>query len=358
MKKNFFIRVLCLSLFLFLLASAGTASAVDINEENHRGGKATGKKGETRIYNVKASPWQQVRNLGMVFHVKVYEFTWGKNGFHPHIHGLFWLPHDKFQEIGNLENTMLEHWWKAAKLQTFKYYARKHPERTKEENQKLVDELFTDWRKTPKCGHRSLNISRNKDGSVRVITSSMYLDDWSGDAELTKYKGKKAKNGHLNPYQILVEAYNNEGDERIKYLRLFTEYALATKGARRMEFSKHHRKDLPELNEIIKIWKQTQTYVERVKKKFTDKVQEMRLVCWFNEKQWSQICFLTNRYDIDLRSLILEKARLPDGKRAIQELLFENGIDISKNGTHKLESHIESIVNKDRKPLDATENVA
>ena len=34
MKKNFFIRILCLSLFLFLLASAGTASAVDINEEN------------------------------------------------------------------------------------------------------------------------------------------------------------------------------------------------------------------------------------------------------------------------------------------------------------------------------------
>ena len=34
MKKNFFIRVLCLSLFLFLLACAGTASAIEINEEN------------------------------------------------------------------------------------------------------------------------------------------------------------------------------------------------------------------------------------------------------------------------------------------------------------------------------------
>lgn len=332
---------------------------IDINEENHRGGVAVGKKGEIRNYTIKHSGWQKVRDLGMIFHVKVYEFTWGeKNGFHPHIHGLFWLPRNNFQKIGEIEDELLESWWRAAKNQTLKYYAQKHPEKSAEENQKLVDELFTDWRKTPKDGHRSLNISRNADGSVRVITSSMYLDDWSGDAEITKYKGKKAQNGHLNPYQMLVKAYDSEGDERIKYLRLFTEYALATKGHRRMEFSKHKRKDIPEISKIIEDWKKTQTYTERIKKKLTDKVQELKLVCWFTEKQWSQICFLTSRYDVDLRSLILEKARLPDGKRKIQELLFENAIDISQNGTHKLERLIEDIVNKNRKPAESTSKVA
>jgi len=333
---------------------------IDVNEENHRGGVAVGKKGEERTYDINRPGWQKVRKLGMIYSVKVYEFTWGEDhGFHPHIHGLFWLPRENFQKIGQLEEELFECWWKCAKAQTLKYYKNKHPETSDEENAKIVDKIFTDWRKTPKTGHRSVHISRNEDGSVRVITSSMYLDDWSGDAELTAdYRGKEARNGHLNPYQMLVKAHESKDEERIKYLRLFTEYAMATKNTRRMEFGKHKEKDLPQLSEIIKQWKKTQTYTERIKKKCMEKAEKLRLVCWFTEKQWLLICFLTSRYDVDLRSLILEKARLPDGKRKIQELLFENGIDISQNGTHRHEDLIEEIMNEKRKPAESNSNVA
>lgn len=311
------------------------------DKENDKRG--VGKKGETRQYIKGVNAWCKARELGMTYSVKVYEFTWGEeNGFHPHIHGLFWLPKKNFQKIGELESSLYDFWWECLKRATFKYYKNKHPEKSAKENQEITDNLFTDWRKK---GNSALLISRNEDNSVRVITSSMYLDDWGGDAELTKYYGKEAHEGHYTPFQLITHAYESEGEERLKFLRIYTEYALATRKHRRMEFGKPHNKDIPTLNDIIKKWKETQTYVERCKKKAMEKATDFRVVCWFTEKQWSQICFLTHRYDVDLRSLILELARLPDGKRKIQELLFENAIDISQNSPHRLENLVEGIFN-------------
>lgn len=303
---------------------------------------SAGKKGEIHTYDIQTGGWGRVRNLGMDFYVNVYEFTWGENGFHPHIHGLFWLPRHNFQKVGDFEEELNDVWWRTGLKEATKYFAKKYPEKSKKEIKEKADNLYSEWRKS----HPGVTISRNEDGSVRVITSSMYLDDWSGDDELTKHYGKKAQDGHFTPYQLLTKAAECEGEEREHYLKVFIEYAKATRGRRRVEFAKHKRADLPQISKIIAKWKETQTYVERLKKKYMGKAGGFRLVCWFKEEQWSKICFIANRTETDLRSLILERAHLPDGKHKIQELLLENGIDISQNGYLKEAEYVEKLFNE------------
>ena len=296
--------------------------------------RAVGTKGDIREYIVQCEPFAQFRaELEIKYSVRVYEFTWGENSWHPHIHALFWTHKKNFKKIAAYEEKLVDQWWKYAKKETLKLWNKKHPDK-KTENTQLANELYCDWRKYPKGTHRSLYISKTDSGEIRKISSSHYLAGWGGDSELTgSCCIKEAKNGHYTPFQLLELAYK-DASKRDFYMKLFLEYAIATRGHRRIEFSKNNPID--GILTIIKKWRQSEPYLQKIKKKYMDKAQgNWQLVVWFTVPQWKQICYLDNYTDEEIRATILELARAPDGKELIEHYLQCLEIDISQNSYTK-----------------------
>ena len=315
---------------------------LDKDQKNTRGGKAVGKKGEQRIYQVqRKSAITQMTDACQIKHnVKVYEFTWGANSWHPHIHALWWVPNDKWHLIAQYEKPLLDQWFHFARVEALKFWNKKYPDR-KEENKKFVDNLYADYKKTYKDNqgkdqYIGVYISKDKNGIPIKQKSSMYLQGWGADKETSGLAYKKAKKGHYTTHQILEEAYNaTTKEEREKWLKLYIEYAIATRGKRRIQTSQSG------LNEIIDRWEQLNDTVETFKKKATDKAP-IKVVCWFSEQQWRDICDLDTK--IPIKYQILSLARAPCfAKQLIESLLLENGIDITRNPKHHLEDHINSI---------------
>lgn len=288
--------------------------------------RAVGTAGEKRKYEFSYGFAKFRYDLQINHTVRVYEFTWGKNSWHPHIHALFWTHEKNWHKIADYEPELLDYWWKYAKAETLKLWNKKHPDK-KEENQNRANLLYSNFMKEPNGEHRSVYISKDPNGAIRKISSSMYLCGWGGDAELTGSASLKiAKEGHYTPFQMLEIAYK-DATQREKFMKLFIEYATATRGHRRIEFSAHSG-----IRSIIEKWRMTERYQEIIKKKFMDKAQgKWQLVVWFKEEQWKKICYLDWQTDEEVKATILELARAPDGTELITKYLLSLDIDITQN---------------------------
>lgn len=272
----------------------------DLGERSKKGGAlGVGKKGTTKEYKINRSPYASFReDLDIQHIVRVYEFTWGENSWHPHIHALFWVPKDKFNQITDYEETLNQFWWKCLEKII-----------TKKSGEELAKRLCSKGRKT----HNSVTISKTPEGKPRIQKSSYYVAGWQGskwsaDKELTRLDDKTTKDGHYSPFKILEmaqEEFAKKNYEKYEeWANLFVEYALATVKHRRCNFS-------PNCGKIIREWKKTNTYLEIVKKKLTQRIQEnWKVVYWFHEEQWLKICFLEKMSPHKhLRSDILDKLR-------------------------------------------------
>lgn len=303
-----------------------TKTSKNCGTKNEFDKRAVGTAGEIREYIVHSSKWCKFRDeLDIKHFVRAYEFTWGENSWHPHIHALFWTHKNNFKKITAYEKDIFEYWWKCAKTEALKFYNQKSPDQ-KDKNKNFVNLLFGDFRKEPNGEHRSLYISKDKNGEARKISSSIYICGWGGDAELTgSVHIKEAKNGHYTPFQMLELAQKNAA-EREKWMKLFLEYAVATRGHRRVEFSNTG------LRSIIEKWRLTEDYQESVKKKYMERAQgSWQLVVWFKEQQWKQICYIDWQTDEEIKANILELARAPNGKELIEQYLLLFEIDITRN---------------------------
>lgn len=319
--------------------------------------RAVGKKGETKVYNAGNNVWGGFReDFGLKHTVRVYEFTWSnKNGWHPHIHALYWTDKKNFEKILEREDELVDFWWHCAKLEALKYWNKRFPDK-KEENKIAVEEYYTDWRKHSLDGHKSVYISRDKKNpnKAAIKESSFYIAGWSGDAELTSSNYKQASEGHLTPYQMLEKAYN---DARLvdTYIPLYLEYCNTVYGRRRVEFSKTG------LLQIIRDWKKTQTFKEKVKKKFTEKLgtRKFKVVYWFNEQQWKQICYLELETDEEPIAELLQRARAPNARDEIEKYLWALDIPLSPlcgevaNFMNNIIKHIEEKVFENRFAITA-----
>jgi hypothetical protein len=147
-------------------------------------------------------------SAGLVHRVRATEFTYGANGWHPHVHILLFL--DKKLDTENTES-LKRVWFKSCVKAGLK---------------RPSDEHGVDLR----------------DGTY----ASQYVGKWGITHELTKANSKKGRHGSQTPWDFL-RAILDTGDYS-KGLP-FVHYVLATKGTRQLCWSKGARVDLGIANE-------------------------------------------------------------------------------------------------------------
>ena len=308
-----------------------------------------GEKGTTKIYAKGIHPYGKFReDLEIVHNVRVFEFTWGENGWHPHIHALFWAPNKNFNKILDYEQSLLDYWWYCVKTETEKFWSKKLPP---EKLKPFLEEVYADYKKITADGHQALYISKDKANpkKPRVTSSSWYIAGWGGDKEVTgNYKQKPTHSDkNFTPYQIISKAFESQGEEREKYLRLYAEYAQATFNHMRCVFSKSG------LTQMIREYKKSTDYKETYTKK--NSLKKWVVVYWFTKKQWCDILRLELVKGLYLRDDILEIAKFQfdiQTRRNLIKMLLEKyniemTLDFTRDGEKQVIERMCRILNKD-----------
>lgn len=280
--------------------------------------------GENVTYEIQNSEFCRLRSShDNIYSVRVYEVTYGKAyGWHPHIHALYWFPNEKFNSITEREELIAKYWQSCARAEYLKYYRARKDTMFNGDDAAVVKFVDSVFRPSEIEKHFGFYISKNPDGTPRKVTSSAYLSGWSGDAELTKVTAKKARTGHYSVFQLLDEAKAAKTwDDAKPWLALFTEYAYATRGHRRINWSR------PNPNKIIDAWIKKHGDPLITKKKDTRPIKKT-VVYWFSADEWYSVVHFDRicGEDIDLVSLILERARLPNASEQIDQLLLSLGL--------------------------------
>lgn len=277
-----------------------------VRQGNHRGRKCTDRNSDKRRGNDAYGGFRE--DLQVKHHVRIYEFTWGVNSWHPHIHALFWIPNDLFNKVADYEKSLVDRWIYCCETCAKKVLTRLHPD-SPEHVKAVLERCYNEQNKK----FNALYLSKDQFGTPLKMQSSYYISGWSGDQEVT-CSYKQAKPGHYTPWQILQKAHDLRHSDPTKsesLLELFAEYAMTTLGHRRVQFAPRTG-----LSEIIRKWQQTQGYVETLKKKATDKAHDKwHVVCWFTKEQWLTIScsdIMSNTYIVNqlLRAASRKRARL------------------------------------------------
>ena len=252
--------------------------------------------------------------VGVKHFVKVMEYTWGNNGWHPHYHCVFWIPRGNEGKVLSWQKRLNDFWTKLARNRTISYW-KKHD--LHGETDKDKEELLEGLYKYTSDEYPALRISEDK-GKLFECTSSHYLAGWGTDNELTGNVQKKASTeGHYTPYQILDKAAHEHNNEMAK---LYIDFCLSVtkKPVRhRVNFSKTGLRD------IVKAWREKYGYTSRGKKK-PEEEKPMEVVAFFDEKQWYAICLKEVLYRVPVRGNILYLA--VHDKRLMEEYIFSLGL--------------------------------
>lgn len=160
------------------------------------------------------APWlRAIARAGFIGSVRALEVTHGRNGWHPHLHVLFFfraaVPDSILWEFGDW---MAERWSRIVKRRGL---GQCNP---------AVAVTFERAQSTERAG--------------------LYVTKWGSEFELLGGQGKAAKNGNRSPWQLLDDYAAGDRHSGM----LFRVYALAFKGARQLTYSKGLR-DVYELRE-------------------------------------------------------------------------------------------------------------
>lgn len=273
--------------------------------------------------------------------IRVGEFTWGENGWHPHFHCLFFIDKAKLQKVVEWQDLLNNRWYQLAKRQTVKKWNKLYPDQ-KDKNKIRADIMYG---KMDKAGSSGCYISVDDNGKVIEQKSSMYICGWGADRELTgNYQNKATNQDHMSPQQILEKA-EETGDE--KWLDLYMEYARATKKSKRRRISFGNSG----IKAMVAKWKLTNTYKEVLAKKNSDLVANgvgfWKVVCYFTESQWLQICLLDRI--IPIKDAILNAALEVDAREIIKDTLEQYDIYLTDENSDLgvfMQRQIEFLENK------------
>ena len=208
--------------FLFMVTYTFSHDRNDeLNQTMTRLQKAVDAMKATRQYkDLKTS----VKQIGTI---RALEITYGLNGWHPHIHEIWFIEPQAPEHAERVQNA-------------------------------LKTRLYPLW--LNQCKKKNLGEPSEKYG-VDVRNASYvttYISKWGIEDEISKFNAKKSKNGGLSPFQLLSEYI--EGDKQAG--ALFVEYVKAFKGKRQLCYSRGLRKYFelePELTDEQLAESQTET---------------------------------------------------------------------------------------------------
>lgn len=253
--------------------------------------------------------------------VKTLETTYGKHGWHPHIHMLIWVKSSDLQKLAEWESKLNEQWAscvdRAAKqilTDEHRYNVRKFLE-SKETREDAL--------------HLGVHISKTEDGKIKRWSSADYLCGWGGENELTGLGLKSARGNNMTPFEMLekaqqLEQTNITESNRLVELYLAFAWTVIKHRISRIQFSRTG------LKAIIDTHLQTERFKEIIKKKKEHaNIVPYQNIVWLSKKQWCDICASDNVY---LIPLIRHFAKYLDGKDGpcafdlISELLVAHNI--------------------------------
>lgn len=251
--------------------------------------------------------------------IRVAEYTYGKNGWHPHFHAIFWAKREYKDEILAWQEKLNEFWCYHCRKVTEKFYDERTSDRIN---------VYLENKEYP-----AVKISTDRDGKILESQSSDYLAGWGADKELTgNYRKKASHANHLTPYQILELAA--EGNK--KYQDLYIEFCLQV-----TKKPVHHRVDFSQsgLKKIISLYRQTNACESFILKKKVE-TAEWQVVCWFTKEQWSELCYL-NKFSPILSNLLW----LAVNARELIAQFLESFDIYLEHRRHRHADHIENIFN-------------
>ncbi len=154
------------------------------------------------------SPWLRwKKRCRITGFVRALEVTHGGNGWHPHIHALYFVP------AGVDEVTAQEFG-----IFLFERWARR------------VEKLDLG-----QCNPALWRFER----TAQTERAGEYVTKWGADRELTQGHTKLAKGGGRSPWQLIIDMMRGDKHARL----LFREYAYAFKGARQLTWSRGLREE-------------------------------------------------------------------------------------------------------------------
>lgn len=249
------------------------------------------------------------------YFVRCTEVTYSQmNGWHPHIHAIFWAPKDKFKAINaNLPaiEEKLRATWRKIMINTIKKNAPKYLPNTTNFD-KFVDKMIA---ASPEPG---LYISK-KHGTEELLPteSGWYLSGWGGNDELTGNRQRKATSPKsVTPRQLLEMAAKIGLETNNYYADLYLDYCLAVKHRIRVHWSKN------DIYKRVQEYKLSKNFKRLTKKNSTSEPpKKWQPVCWFPLPLWKQICEIDEIYPLKLLILAFGTSRF--ALSLITELLEE-----------------------------------
>lgn len=169
------------------------------------------------------------KELGIVGSIKALEVTYGRHGWHPHIHELLVLDATEQADIDKIDATLRTLW--LDRVKKIGGYAHQIHGFKVSDHQHAIKEYVAKYGKLP-----------------ARLTDDEGEQNWSLEHELTKGLSKRSRDDEngFTPFQLL-EAYAIHDDEEAK--RLFQEYAFEFKGRLQLQWSRG-LKDLLNVEEI------------------------------------------------------------------------------------------------------------
>lgn len=115
--------------------------------------------------------------------VRVAEYTWGKNGWHPHFHCLFWFPKNRLDEILEWEDALNKGWLNFAKRYSILEFLKDYPEIQKKPVRAFVIRKINSYKEFEdaptirgqlfKVKHLG-NVEEISDEFIEVLASTLY----------------------------------------------------------------------------------------------------------------------------------------------------------------------------------------
>lgn len=210
------------------------------------------------------------------WHVRVAEYTYGENGWHPHFHCIFWIKRSDAHKVLAYQEKLNAFWTQCAKTYTLKYWLENDLHKNiNEDRSALCDKLYSKISQK----HPALKFSTNPDGTLLECLSSDYITGWGSDKELTGNIRKEASHdGHYTVYQIMLKA-----QEDPKYRDIFIDYILNV--TRKPVHNRVRRS--PGLTKLIKQYRQLNGYKKVSEQK---KTEDWKVILFFDKEQWSLLC--------------------------------------------------------------------